>query len=280
MASDPPLPDYAPMLRAFHRGFAVELEAMIDQLPIEPGHRVLEVACGDGAYTPWLARKAGQSGLVVGLDLSRSFLKLADREASKIESDSPGSSETRLVAASIERMPFPSGSFDVVWCAQSLFSLPEPLEAVLRMTEMAKPGGLVAVLEDDTLHQVLLPWPIDVELAVRTAEWESISEGIEHPRKFYIGRRLADLFHQAGLVDLRVRTFAADRMAPLDPATRTFFAEYLKRIRENVGPKMAPESRGQLERFVDPGSTDYLLDAPTLAATVIDHVVQGRKPRL
>ncbi len=277
MANDPPLPDYAPMLRAFHRGFAVELEAMVDQLPIEPGHRVLEVACGDGAYTPWLARKAGESGLVVGFDLSRSFLKLADREVSQIERDSPGSSETQLVAASIDRMPFPPRSFDVVWCAQSLFSLPEPLEAVRRMTDMAKPGGLVAVLEDDTLHQVLLPWPIDVELAVRTAEWKSISEGIEHPRKFYIGRRLADLFARAGLVDLRVRTFAADRMAPLDPSSWEFFAEYLKQIREDVGPKMAPEARQELERWVDPGSTDYLLDSPTLGVSVIDHVVQGRK---
>ena len=277
MANDPPLPDYAPMLRAFHRGFAVELEAMVDRLPIEPGHRVLEVACGDGAYTPWLARKAGESGLIVGFDLSQSFLKLAEREVAKIDREAPRSSETQLVAASIDRMPFPPGSFDVVWCAQSLFSLPEPLEVVTRMAEMAKPGGLVAVLEDDTLHQVLLPWPIDVELAVRTAEWKAISKGIEHPRKFYIGRRLADLFAQAGLVDLRVNTFATDRMAPLDPESRAFFAEYLKQIREDVGPKLPAESRQELERCVDPSSSDYLLDSPTLAATVIDHVVQGRK---
>ncbi len=86
-------------------------------------------------------------------------------------------------------MPFAPASFDVVWCAQSLFSLPEPLAAVTRMAELAKPGGLVAVLEDDTLHQVLLPWPIDVELAVRTAEWAALVDQSAHPRKFYVGRR-------------------------------------------------------------------------------------------
>lgn len=263
------------MLGAFHRGFADELAAMVAGLPIEPGHRVLEVACGDGAYTPWLAAKAGPAGLVVGLDLSPGFLQLARAEVAR---EPPGAGAIQLVAGSIERLPFPAASFDVVWCAQSLFSLPEPLDAVTRMAEMTRAGGLVAVLEDDTLHQVLLPWPVEVELAVRTAEWASISARIDHPRKFYIGRRLVDLFHQAGLVALKVRTFATDRMAPLDEPTRTFLAEYLKQIREHVGPAMPPEARGQLERWIDPASRDYLLDSPTLAVTVIDHVVMGRKP--
>ncbi len=278
MAAHPPLPDYAPMLRAFHQGFATELEAMVATLPIQPGDRVLEVACGDGAYTPWLAGRAGDAGLVVGLDLSSNFLRLARREVARTEQEAPESSATELVAGSIERLPFPPASFDVVWCAQSLFSLPEPLDAVARMAQMARAGGLVAVLEDDTLHQVLLPWPVDLELAVRTAEWEALNEQTEHPRKFYIGRRLVDLFHQAGLVELRVRTFVADRMAPLDPSTRTFFAEYLQQIRANVSSRLAPKVRDEFERRVDPASNDYLLDSPTLAATVIDHVVQGRKP--
>ncbi len=280
MAAEPPMPDYAPMLRAYHQAFAAELEAMVGCLAIEPGQRVLEVACGDGAYTRWLAKRAGESGIVVGLDLSTGFLRLARQEVARTDREVPGSSETRLVAASIERMPFPSESFDVVWCAQSLFSLPEPLDTVCRMAEMAKPGGLVAVLEDDTLHQVLLPWPIDVELAVRGAEWKTLSEQVEHPRKFYIGRRLVDLFHQAGLVDLKIQTFATDRMAPLDDPIRTFLAEYLRQILEEVGPKLPLDDRAKLERRINPESADYLLDSPTFAVTVIDHVVQGRKKPL
>ena len=270
MGSGPALPDYAPMLRAYHRGFAGELEAMVATLAIEPGDRILEVACGDGAYTPWLARRAGAAGLVVGVDLSAGFLELARAEAGET---------THLVAGAIERLPFAPASFDVVWCAQSLFSLPEPLAAVGRMVEMARPGGLVAVLEDDTLHQVLLPWPVDLELAVRAAEWAALNEQTDHPRKFYIGRRLVDLFHRAGLVGLRVRTFVADRMAPLDPASRTFLAEYLKQLRANVADRLTPEFRAKLDRLADPGSPEYLLDSPTLAATVVDHVVQGRTPR-
>ena len=259
------------------RCFGLITRRLPPTLPIEPGGCILEVACGDGSYTPWLAKMAGESGMVVGLDLSTSFLRIAHEEAARTERDAPRSSATQLVAASIERMPFAPDSFDVVWCAQSLFSLPEPLDTVQRMTEMARPGGLVAVLEDDTLHQVLLPWPIDVELAVRGAEWKALSDQIDHPRKFYVGRRLVDVFDQAGLGDLRVQTFASDRMAPLDPSTRTFLTEYLGQIRDNVGPRLSSEARAQVERWIDPESPNYLLNSPTLAVTVIDHVVQGRK---
>lgn len=278
MAPDPPLPDYAPLLSAFHAGFAVELEAIVNTLPLEPGQKILEIACGDGTYTPFLARRAGGAGLVVGLDLSPQFLALARQQADRTSREGSGASPTRLVAASIEHIPFGPGSFDVVWCAQSLFSLPDPLDTVTRMVAMVRPGGLVAVLEDDTLHQVLLPWPIDVELAVRAAEWRALRRHVPNPAKFYVGRRLVPLFAEAGLVDLRVRTFTADRMAPLDSASRTFLAEYLDQLRRHVAPAMEAAARLDLERWIDPGSADYLLDSPTLTATVVDHLIWGRKP--
>ena len=147
---------------------------MVRSLPIAEGDRVLEMACGDGAYTPWLAKKVGDAGKVVGLDVSTEYLKVA-KQATR------NNSNVRFVAGSIDRLPFEDGAFDVAWCAQSLFSLPEPVDAVRRMARVVKPGGLVAVLEDDTMHQVLLPWPVDVELAVRLAEWQSLVEESDEP---------------------------------------------------------------------------------------------------
>ena len=278
MAKMSPLPDYASMLRAYHRGFAVELEAMIATLPIEPGQRILEVACGDGTYTTWLARRAGETGFVVGLDLSFDFLQFARDEVARAERQASASGATWLVEAAIERLPFAARGFDMVWCAQSLFSLPEPRAAVERMAEMARPGGVVAVLEDDTLHQVLLPWPVEVELAVRLAEWAALNDRL-HPRKFYVGRRLVELFRQVGLVEVTVRTFASDRIAPLDPDVRTFLAEYLRQLRVVVADRLDPAIRDRFDSLVDPASGEYLPDAPNLALTVIDHVVRGRTGR-
>ncbi len=273
MAQDLELPDYAPLLAAYHAAFAVELEGMVRSLPIPEGAQVLEMACGDGAYTPWLARKVGPAGSVVGLDLSPAYLALADRAPR-----SDGTAESRYVAASIDRLPFADATFDAVWCAQSLFSLPEPVDAVRRMAGVVKPGGLVAVLEDDTLHQVLLPWPIELELAVRVAQWDALRAEVPRPGKFYVGRRLITVFREAGLVGLRIRTFATDRVAPLAPAGREFLAIYLDTLRDQVSSRLDRPMQALLDDLATPGRPAYLLDQTDFAATLIDHVVHGTRP--
>ncbi|NUO47889.1 MAG: methyltransferase domain-containing protein, partial [Polyangiaceae bacterium] len=56
-----------------------------------PGDKVLDLACGDGTFSSWLAERAGDSGLVVGLDVSVSCL---DRAVLKHRSPRPGFAPT------------------------------------------------------------------------------------------------------------------------------------------------------------------------------------------
>ena len=72
----------------------------------------------------------------------------------------------RFVQGDFRRLPSDDDRFDLVWCAQSLYSLPDPLEALQKMRQKTKPGGFVAVIENDEFHHVLLPWPIEIELAL------------------------------------------------------------------------------------------------------------------
>ena len=268
------LPDYEPMLESYHVAFAPELEAMIGTLPIRPGDLVLEMACGDGAYTPWLAARVGDAGGVIGLDVSPDYVELARGRTVGGEH----AARSRFVAGSIDRLPFAGSRFDVVWCAQSLFSLPEPVAAVSRMAEVTKPGGYVAVLEDDTLHQVLLPWPIELELAVRTAEWDAFRDETTHPRKFYVGRRLVGVLREAGLGDMVVRSFASSRVAPVDGTTRTFLEEYLRDLASRVEPRLGADDLAAFRRIADPASPEFLVDQPDFHLVVLDHVVWGRLP--
>jgi hypothetical protein len=52
---------------AFHRAYADELQSTFAGLPMVEGDRVLDKACVDGAYTPWLARHVGPAGSFVGV---------------------------------------------------------------------------------------------------------------------------------------------------------------------------------------------------------------------
>ncbi len=268
------LPAYEPMLAAYHRAFAAELREIVASLPIREGDRVVELACGDGAYSAWLADRVGPSGSVLAVDVSPAYLRVARAESSR------KASACRMghAAAPIERLPLPRGAFDLAWCAQSLFSLPDQLAALRIMAEHVRPGGTVAVLENDTMHQVVLPWPVEVELAVRSAEWEAHGEEDGSPEKYYVGRRLVELFRAAGLTEVRVRSFAATRQAPLGAAERDFLVGYLDGLRGRVADRLDPSTRAVFLGLVDPDAADGLVNGPDLMLTVLDHVVTGIRP--
>jgi ubiquinone/menaquinone biosynthesis C-methylase UbiE len=269
VATDTRLPAYAPLLSDYHRACAAELRDMMGVLPLREGDRVLEVACGDGFYARELAGRVGRSGLVVATDVLPAYLDEATRTA--------GAGVT-CVAAALERLPFAADTFDFVWCAQSLYSLPDPVDAVRRMGRVARPGGVVAVLENDTLHHILLPWPVEVELAARQAELLGFIEESACPRKFYVGRQLREVFCQAGLERVRKRTWATDHHAPLGPGPRGFLEKYLADLRERARPHLDPAMRAWFDRLTDPGSSEFILDGPDLTVACLDHVAWGFKP--
>jgi ubiquinone/menaquinone biosynthesis C-methylase UbiE len=268
------LPSYEPMLAAYHRAFAGELQAMVAALPIQTGQTVLDMACGDGVYSSWLAERVGPSGRVVAVDVRPEYLEMARKQAT----NSPLGGIIEYQAASIDSLPFQDHLFDLCWCAQSLYSLPDPVDALRHMRRVTKPGGVVAVLEGDTLHRVILPWPVDVELSVHAAALEALTQKSDKPGKFYVGRQLRRVCRQAGLEQIESRTFATDRVAPLSPDDRAYFTAYLKSLSERVATYLEPPIRSEFDRLVDPDSQDFLLDDPDLTATCIDQVIWGRKP--
>jgi SAM-dependent methyltransferase len=223
-------------------------------------------------FFQWLAAAGAR---VVAVDLSRAFLTLAQHEIQSQLSAEP----VDFVQADFRRLPLCEDQFDLVWCAQSLYSLPDPLEALHTMRQQTKPGGFVAVIENDEFHHVLLPWPIEIELAICHAELVAHIERSRKPRKFYVGRQLRGLFHAASLTDCRQRTWAFDCQAPLGPSEREFFECHLHDLRERTRPHLKPEIIADFDRLACPGSDSYMLDSPDFAATCINFVIWGTRPR-
>jgi ubiquinone/menaquinone biosynthesis C-methylase UbiE len=266
-------PGYARMMRAYHRAFAPELRKIVRALPIRRGQEVLDMACGDGAYVPWLAECVGERGRVTAVDANAAYLE----EAREDGAGAP--CEVDFIRAAIEALPFADGRFDLCWCAQSFYSLPEPVEALRRMLRVTRPGGYVAVLESDTLHHVVLPLPVDVELAVRAAELGALAEQSGDPETFYVARNLRSIFLEAGLEDVALRTVAYDRSAPLGDDERTFLAEHIEDLWRRASGRLGGEARRRAKALLDPASPRFILRAPDLAVACIDKLALGRKPR-
>jgi SAM-dependent methyltransferase len=268
------LPDYETQLSGFHRAFARELEAIVDELPLTQSMHALDLACGDGFYTRLIAERLGPEGSIVGADINQAYLDVAAEECRRVDSGA----KVDFVAASFDRLPFADGTFDFVWCAQSLYTLPDPVIAIRHMARALRPGGLLAVLENDTLHQVFLPWPVHLELPLRAAELRSFLEGGPNSSKYYVGRRLPATLAASGLEPVRMTTHAFDRQAPLGSAEHDLLQSYLEGVTTRVAPYLDVVLMNELRRLVTPESPQHLLRQPYLTMTWLNVLAIGQKP--
>ena len=104
---------------------------------VGPGGAVLDVACGTGALTRALARRAGRTGRVVGLDFSPGMLEGARRR-------SPG---LAWVEGDAQELPFGDAEFDATTMAFGLRNLAQPERGLREMARVVRPGGRMVVLE-------------------------------------------------------------------------------------------------------------------------------------
>ena len=56
------VPGYEPLLAAYHAAFSKELRFILESLPICSGDEVLDVGCGDGDYSCWMAPLVAPTG--------------------------------------------------------------------------------------------------------------------------------------------------------------------------------------------------------------------------
>jgi len=273
-ASSGKLPGYARQIAAFHRAFAPELRTLVQLPPIASASRVIDVGCGDGFYVGLWAERLRTPGAVVGVDVNEAFLE----EARSREAQSAAACELCFVRGDLFKSDSLGGDYDLVWSAQSLYSFPEPESTLRRMAELARPGGIVAVLENDTMHQLLLPWPTRVEMMLRAAERDALEEKSSNPGKYYIGRRLPAVMAAAGIAPLGFKTQAIDRVAPLDDDLAMFLQSYLEQLFKRVRPVLPEASVAMLRQFVLPDGENYLPRQPHFTMTWVNVLAWGRVP--
>lgn len=234
------LPPYAEALAAFHRCASEALHGIVRALPIAEGMRVLDAPCGDGTYLPWLRERVGTSGRVVGADRSEAYLEAARRHAERHDAD------VELVRAELDALPAP---FDFTWCAHSLYSLPDPAAALASLRRTLAPGGRLGVVENDSFHHWLLPWPVELELAVKRAQLEGLAATTPHWTKAYVGRNLGPLLREAGFSEIETRTVSVDHSAPLSDDEKLVLRDYLAGLREFTWERLDAEARAAFDAF-------------------------------
>lgn len=127
---------------------------LVAELAVQPGERVLDVGCGRGAALLPLARAAGATGHVTGIDLSPRMIELtaADVAAAGLAD----TVEVRVGDAQV--LDVADGSVDVVASSLVLFFLPDPTAALVAWRAALVDGGRVGVSTFGPLND---EWDVD-----------------------------------------------------------------------------------------------------------------------
>jgi ubiquinone/menaquinone biosynthesis C-methylase UbiE len=107
--------------------------ALASRLEIAPGRRVLDVACGTGA---WLKCCASRGAAISGVDLSRRAIEFCKS----------AHSSGAFHACAAEQLPFDDLSFDLVTCLGSLEHFVDPVAALHEMRRVAVDGARFVIL--------------------------------------------------------------------------------------------------------------------------------------
>jgi ubiquinone/menaquinone biosynthesis C-methylase UbiE len=110
-------------------------EPVLEALALGPGDRLLDVACGGGAFL----RRALESGCeAAGLDHSRDMVRVAREKAA---------GAARIVHAEAEAMPFADAEFTAVSCLVAFFFFPDPVAVLRELRRVLDPEhGRVAIM--------------------------------------------------------------------------------------------------------------------------------------
>jgi SAM-dependent methyltransferase len=113
---------------------------------LNSGFSMLDCGCGPGTVTAGFRAYLGE-GRLVGVDISEEQINIANESVAD-------DANTEFQAADVYNLPFDDDTFDVVFSHTLLEHVSNPVDALVEMKRVLKPGGLIATKNGDRGGQV------------------------------------------------------------------------------------------------------------------------------
>ena len=110
---------------------------LIRDAQLQPGERVLDVACGTGVIARLAAERVAPNGSVSALDVNAAMLSVAR--------SIPAALPIKWYETAAESIPLPDGSFDVAFCQLGLMFIADKAAALREMHRVLRPGGRIYI---------------------------------------------------------------------------------------------------------------------------------------
>jgi demethylmenaquinone methyltransferase/2-methoxy-6-polyprenyl-1,4-benzoquinol methylase len=184
----------------------------VEALGLDPGDRVVDVACGTGLNFPLLEEAIGPDGSIVGVDLTDAMLAQAQ---DRIETN--GWSNISLVQADAANFDFPT-ALDAILSTYALSQVPECANVIANGAASLSEGGRWVVLDlkvpDTTprwlaqLGTALVRPFASIDQWIMRRPWEAIREAMQE--------ELADVSWTALFFDTAFLAAGSRRQESLD----------------------------------------------------------------
>jgi len=194
---------------AFHEA----RRAMLADLGVRAGARVLEAGCGTGAALPDLLDLADRQVEVTGIDPTEAFIELARQRAAEL-----GCSTARYDVGDARALPYPEAAFGAAFCEKLLLHV-GPAETVLaELVRAVEPDGRVGALEWLPVFAISTSRP-EIAAALNDALRQAVYD-------FMVSANLARHFQAVGLVEIKTRAYLAyARRLDAHPFWRAFLID-------------------------------------------------------
>ena len=209
-------------------------------------------------------RRVAPGGRVVGLDADPAHVAMASEFVA-----SRGLSDVEVVCGDARHTGLESGSFDLVNARTLLITVPQPAEVLGEMVRLARPGGWVAGLEPDTEAAICYP-PHPAFDRLCEIFTIAFSRNGADP---HFGRRLAELYRQAGLTDITVEVRAG--VYPAGHSRRTIRADLVRSMRPQI-IQMGLADQRELDEL-DTAARKHFEDPEVLVMPALHFLAWGRK---
>lgn len=170
-------------------------EALVRELGITEGLRVLDIGCGDGTTA---IPKAKLGADVLGIDIARNLVEAGNRRAQEL-----GLHNCRFEeGCATELAGVPDASMDLVVSMFGAMFAPKPFEVAKQMARVTKPGGRIVmgnwIPNDPTLVAQIL--------RISSAYAPPPPEGFVSPMTWGIESQVVERFAAAGIPEANIQS--------------------------------------------------------------------------
>ena len=237
--------------------FAAWVPRVVAIAALQPGQRVVDVACGTGVLAMEAALATSPGGQVVGIDLNPGMLAVARRKAPQIS----------WLEAPAEALPLEAESFDAAVSQFGLMFFEDQQAAMEEMWRVVRPRGRLAIAVWDSLDNT--PGYSAITSLLARLFGDDVAALLKSPYSLGDPNALRALFARSGVTDLEVQRMPGEACFP---SIRAWMHSDVRgwtlanELDDEQYERLVAEAEVELSRFVtDDGSVRFA--HPALIAT-------------